>query len=439
MKIAVIGTGYVGLVSGVCFADLGHDVTCIDVLPEKVKMINRGETPIFEEGLTELLQKHLEEGNFRATLDYDDAKDAEAIFIAVQTPSAPDGSMDMQFVCACAKSIGELLKNVESTPTVIVKSTVVPGTTEGDVRRILEETSGKQAGEGFSLGMNPEFLREGKAVFDFKTPDRIVMGGIDKRSIEVQRALYDGIQSTVFETTPTTAEMIKYGSNSLLAVKISFINEIANVCEKMGIDVTDVAHGIGLDSRIAPSFLNAGIGFGGSCFPKDVKALVAVGKSLQVQLNTLEAALTTNRSQPLWAVEALKKHLGSLKGKQVAVWGMAFKPGTDDMREAPAIPIIQALVSEGAIIKAYDPVARHTAEAVFKDTIEYGTDKLSILDGADALVTVTEWNEFRETDLSEVKKRMAAPIIVDGRRVFKTSDLMDHGFRHSVIGWSRKD
>ncbi|MCK4318987.1 UDP-glucose/GDP-mannose dehydrogenase family protein [Candidatus Micrarchaeota archaeon] len=408
MKVSIIGTGYVGLVSGVCFAELGHDVTCVDVLPEKVEKINNGISPIYEAELEEMLKRNLEAKRIRATLDLDCAvKDSELTFICVGTPSKEDGSTNLAYVESAAEGIRNALKE-KDWHVVVVKSTVPPGTSE-KVHEII--------GERFGMGMNPEFLREGKAVEDFINPDRIVIGGNSKESIEKIKELYSSFDCPILETDLKTAEMIKYASNSLLATKISFANEVGNLCRKLGMDVYEVMKGVGMDRRLSPYFLNAGIGFGGSCFPKDVKSLIHTGKENGVEPKLLESVITINEGQPLKIVEMAKKVLGSLDGKDVAVLGLAFKPDSDDIREAPAIRIVEELVKLGATVHAYDPKAMENAKKVIKGEIEYCKSKEDALGKAEVAFLLTEWEEFKDEKLYEGKT------VFDGRKVLnkKTS------------------
>lgn len=439
-KVAMIGTGYVGLVTGVCFASKGHDVTCVDVIPEKVEQINEGKTPIFEPGLEELLLNARKEGRLEATLDVASAiKKAELIFIAVPTPSKEDGSIDLSFIEEVSHTIGKTIREVTDKKTVVVKSTVIPGTTEKVVGRIIEEESGKKRGIGFGLAMNPEFLKEGKAVEDFLDPDRIVIGAIDSESFNEVKALYEWAEAPILETSPTTAELIKYAANSFLAMKISFINEIANYCELLDVDVKDVAQGIGLDERISPKFLRAGAGFGGSCFPKDVAALYSHSKQLGRELILLRSTLEVNKQQPLRTVELLREEVGDLSGKTIAILGLAFKPDTDDMREAASIPIIEQLIKEGARVKATDPIAIPNAKKILSHPNINYYDKINdVLKEADALILVTEWDEYRQLSPSDLKSLMKGDVVIDGRRIWNPELFHKHGLRYRGIGLGKK-
>jgi len=413
MKISVIGTGYVGLVTGACFAKLGHDVTCVDINDERVDKINRGETPIYEEGLEKLLQEALDEGKIKATTEIEDIKESDVSFICVGTPSGLLDYIDLKFVEEVAGDIGRMLKDINKFHTVVVKSTVVPGTTEFKVAPILEKESGKIAGEDFGVAMNPEFLREGKAVEDFLHPDKVVIGSMDERSKSLLSELYKDFDCPVLTTNPSTAEMIKYATNSFLVTKISFINEIGNICKELGIDVYDVAEGISMDSRISPQFLNAGIGFGGSCFPKDVKALVGKAREVYYRPSLLHVALEINDEQALRMVELLEKKAGPLTGKKVAVLGLAFKPGTDDMREAQSIKIIHSLMQKGADVFITDPKALDEAKKIFGDheNLVYCDTPDDTVKNCKYVLIVTEWDEFKREELYQGK------IVIDGRRI----------------------
>ncbi len=431
MKISVVGTGYVGLVSGVCLAEKGHEVICVDIDADKVERINRGIPPIHERGLETLLRENLG-SRLRATTELREAVLATDLsLIAVGTPF--DGSeIDLGYVVEAARQIGAALAEKPGYHVVVVKSTVVSGTTDQVVLPALEAASGKRAGTDFGVGMNPEFLREGDAIQDFMYPDRIVIGGIDERTTEVLAELYGVFPGVdVIRTSNQTAEMIKYTSNSLLATLISFSNEVGNLCASLGgIDVAEVMQGVHLDRRFSPilpdgsrlrpgftTYLEAGCGFGGSCFPKDVKALVAHGRKAGAPMEILDAVIRVNARQPQEVLRLLGKHFPSLQGTTTAVLGLAFKPGTDDMRESPAIPVVQALQAQGAAIQAYDPVARHEAEKLFGNgTITYCDTLESAIRGAEAIVLMTRWEEFAALpDL--LAGRDPQPLVVDGRRM----------------------
>lgn len=431
MRISIVGTGYVGLVSGACLAEKGHTVICVDVDASKVDQINAGRCPIYEEGLESLVKRNVG-SRLSATTDLASAVAETAItLIAVGTPF--DGqAIDTSYIERASREIGEAIRAKKEFHAVIIKSTVVPGTTDDIATPILEKASGKKAGHDFGVGMNPEFLREGVAIADFMEPDRIVYGATDDRTF----ALLDGIYSVfenvdIIRTSNRTAEMIKYTANSLLATLISFSNEIGNLCASLGeIDVVDVMKGVHLDRRLSPilesgnrvipsitSFIEAGCGFGGSCFPKDVKALIAHGQAVGQEMKLLKSVIDINRAQPMKVLELLKKHFDSLDGLKVAVMGLAFKPGTDDMRESPSIQIINALHDEGAVISAYDPIAIDEAKKVFtKIDLKFASSIEEAVQGADAIVIVTIWSEFRA--LPEIINKMdRPPLLIDGRRM----------------------
>ncbi len=430
MRVSVIGTGYVGLVSGACLAGKGHDVVCVDTLQEKIDQINACTPPIHEDGLEELLKETVGK-TLRGTTDLREAvMNSDISLIAVGTPF--DGNeIDLKYIREVSRQIGEVLRDKDSYHVVVVKSTVVPGTTDTVVTPILEEASGKKAGEDFGTGMNPEFLKEGEAIVDFMNPDRIVIGGNDARAIAVMDELYavfPGID--VVRTNPATAEMIKYTANSLLATLISFSNEIGNLCAKVGVDVVEAMEGMHLDKRFTPimpeeakriwpgfiTYLAAGCGFGGSCFPKDVKALIAYGENAGAPMPLLNAVIETNEAQPHQMMTRLRAHLPDLTGKRITVLGVAFKPGTDDIRESPALTIIRELLEAGAEVITYDPIARHEAEALFGGTITYEDNLDRALQGSEAILIVTRWQEF-----SDLPKRLAGvdpqPLVIDGRRM----------------------
>jgi len=431
MKISVVGTGYVGIVSGVCLADVGHEVVCIDNNAAKVDDINTAKSPIYEKELDELLQRHIGT-RLKASMDLPQAVvESDLTFIAVGTPF--DGDLiDLQYVKQVSKEIGAALKGKDGYHVVVVKSTVVPGTTDEVVLPILEEFSGKKAGVDFGVGMNPEFLREGEAIGDFMNPDRIVLGGIDDQTREKLAEAYAPFPSTdKVMVNNKTAEMIKYASNSLLATLISFSNEIGNLCSSIGgIDALDVMNGVILDKRFSPiletgerikpvmtTYLEAGCGFGGSCFPKDVKALISHGVNVGDPMRLLKSVIEINQHQPKQVMDRLRKHYPELAGYKVAVLGLAFKPGTDDMRESPAIPIVQELVAANAVLTAYDPVAQEEAQKIF---IEGGIDYCDSIEqtvaGVDAVLLLTRWPEFKA--LPEIlKEQGASPLLVDGRRL----------------------
>lgn len=431
MKIAVAGTGYVGLVSGVCLAAKGHEVVCVDLDEQKVDKINRGEPPIYEIGLEELLKENIGK-NLRASTDLRSAViESDLSLIAVGTPF--DGSaIDVSFIRQVAREIGAALRERDAYHMVVVKSTVVPGTTDDVVLPILERESNKKAGVHFGVGMNPEFLREGDAISDFMNPDRIVVGGNDERARDLLASVYDPFDGVeIVRTNPKTAEMIKYAANSLLATLISFSNEIGNLCASIGeIDAQDVMRGVHLDKRFSPilqdgtrifpssnTYLEAGCGFGGSCFPKDVKALIAHGKRHGEEMALLDSVIAVNATQPAKMLEMLDKHIPNRKGVSVAVLGLAFKPGTDDMRESPAIPVVQALAEEGAVIRAFDPIAADEARHTFSDVkMEFATSVEEAVADAEAVLLMTRWDEFAVLP-DIVAKLDPVPVVIDGRRM----------------------
>jgi UDPglucose 6-dehydrogenase len=407
MNLSVIGTGYVGLVTGACFAKLGHHVTCVDIDQEKIRKINNGVSPIYEEGLDSLLLTYKDK--IAATTDYSSAlQKSDITFLCVGTPSLKNGNIDLTFIKESTKQIAAVLKNKNSYHLVVVKSTVLPGTTHGVVLPLLEQYSGKKVGTDIGLAMNPEFLKEGVAIKDFLEPDRIVIGSYDEKSKTTLRELYQNFSCPLVETSLSAAEMIKYASNAFLATKISFINEIGNLCKKLGIDTYDVATGMGLDKRIGRSFLDSGIGWGGSCFPKDVDALIAWAKEIKEDARIIKSARDVNTDQPLRLMEILKKHVPKLKGKTIGVLGLAFKPNTDDVRESRATPIIKELLKNGAHVKAYDPQAMDKFKQLYPQ-IEYCSKASDVLN-SDAILITTKWKEFTTLDYRE-------KIVIDGRRL----------------------
>jgi UDPglucose 6-dehydrogenase len=432
MRIVMIGTGYVGLVSGACFADFGHQVTCIDKDAGKIAALQSGKIPIYEPGLEQLVSNNVAAGRLDFSLDLKDAvAQADTVFIAVGTPSRRgDGHADLSYVHAAAREIAE---NVRGFTVVITKSTVPVGTGD-EVERIISETN-PQA--DVVVASNPEFLREGAAIRDFKHPDRIVVGTEDERArkviAEIYRPLYLN-QAPIMYTGRRTAELIKYAANAFLATKITFINEIADLAERVGADVQEVARGIGLDNRIGSKFLHAGPGFGGSCFPKDTRALVKTAEDYDVPLRIVEAVLAVNDARKrAMARKVAAVFGGNLRNKTVGVLGLAFKPNTDDMREAPSIPLITALQDLGAKVKAYDPVSMEQAKLELPN-VTYCENPYSCASEADALVIVTEWEQFRALDMSRLKKEMCQPVIVDLRNVYRSDEMAKHGFTYVSIG-----
>lgn len=424
-QISVIGVGYVGLCTAVGLASKGYKVTACDIDPDKIAKINQGIPPFFEPGLQEKLTESIKKGNLQGLVNQTDKAilETDITYVAVGTPSKPDGSIDLQYIESAAVNIGKALKQKSTYHVTVIKSTVVPGTTQNVVLPALERESKKKCGKDFGLCMNPEFLRQGSAFQDTLNADRVVIGSYDKKSGDTLEALYKDFYSThlppIIRTTLSTAELIKYASNAMLATKISFINTIANMCEKIpGADVKVVATAMGLDKRIGPLFLDAGLGYGGSCFPKDVKALIACSKAFGYTPELLDSVENVNKKQPLKAVEFVKQQLSSLKGKKIAILGLAFKPDTDDMREARVVPIINGLLKEGAEIAAYDPVAVPIAKGIFGDKIEYASSALECLKDADAAILVTEWEEFKKLTPADFKKQMKNPVLIDGRRIY---------------------
>jgi UDPglucose 6-dehydrogenase len=407
MKLSIIGTGYVGLVTGTCFAKLGHTVTCVDIDPEKIKKINNGISPIYEEGLDCLLSENKEK--ISATTDYTSALlHTDITFLCVGTPSTKNGSIDLSYLKEATKKIATILKNKKTWHLIVVKSTTLPGTTRTVVLPLLEQYSGKKVGPDIGLAMNPEFLKEGVAIQDFLQPDRIVVGSYDDRSRTTLRELYKEFSCPLVETSLSSAEMIKYASNTFLATKISFINEIGNLCKKLGIDAYDVATGMGLDTRIGRPFLDSGIGWGGSCFPKDVDALIAWAKEIKEPTRIIESTKAVNTDQPLRLVKILRKHIPKLKGTTIGILGLAFKPNTDDIRDSRAIPIVEELLREGVHIKAYDPQAMDNFKTLYP-TIEYCPSASDVL-SADAILITTKWKEFTSLQYN-------GKIVIDGRRL----------------------
>jgi len=431
MHIAVIGSGYVGLVTGACFAEFGVDVTCVDVNAAKIAKLSRGETPIYEPGLEQLIQKNLQAGRLRFTTDIRSAVEpASVVFFAIGTPSKEDGSADLSFVEAAAKDVA---RHIDSYKVVVMKSTVPVGTGKR-LTELISQNLPKPA--RFSVVSNPEFLREGAAISDFLRPDRIVIGSNDPEATELMRELYRPlylIETPFVITSVEGAELIKYAANAFLATKISFINEIANLCEKVGCDVHEVARAIGMDRRIGTKFLHPGPGFGGSCFPKDTRALAAIGRQHNSATKIVDAVVEVNEHQKQAMLPKIEELVDGVSGKRIAVFGLSFKPETDDMRDAPSIDIIRGLIAAGAEIIAYDPVARMEAEKVLPK-IEYAEDEYTAATNADALVFVTEWNQFRALDMERVHGLMRTPNIADLRNIYEPADMRQLGFKYVGVG-----
>jgi len=431
MKIGIIGAGYVGMVTAVGLAELGHNVTGTDIVPEKIDKANQGIAHIYEPGLEELLKKHLKARNLTFSHDLDGTiSSSDVIFVSVNTPQQEDGSADMSFVESVSRRIAE---NLNSYKLIVEKSTV-PVKTSSWIKRII--CLYKKQDYEFDVASNPEFLREGSAVKDFLEPDRIIVGVETDKARDILTKIYKKFQDRILITNIDTAELIKHASNSFLAMKISYINLIADLCEKTDADVKLVAKGMGLDSRIGKQFLNAGIGYGGSCFPKDVRALVKIGEDLGVDLNLLKEVDKVNTARVERFVEKVKKALWILKDKQIAVLGLAFKPETDDVRNAPSIRVIQVLLNEGALLRLYDPKAAENMKEEVPESkkVVYSDSPYEAVKEANALLLITEWDEFRCLDLKKVKELMANPIIIDGRNVFKPGKVRGLGFEYYSVG-----
>lgn len=427
-KIAVIGTGYVGLVTGTCLSEIGHEVCCVDIDSNKIENLKKGIIPIYEPGLEELVKKNFEGGKLKFTTDFNEAVSAsEVIFIAVGTPPMADGSVDLSYVKSAAESIAKAMNGYK----VIVNKSTVPIGTGDTVQRIISTYYKDE----FDVVSNPEFLREGSAVDDFMNPDRIVIGNGAGKAREIMLDLYSPIGGERVLTNIKTAEMIKYASNAYLATSISFINSIANICEKVGADVTEVAHGMKLDKRIGKyAFLSAGVGYGGSCFPKDVKGLIQIANENNVGFDILESVEATNEAQKKSLLPKIQKLLGeNLHGKRIAVWGLAFKPETDDIREAPALVIVKQLKDRDAEVVIYDPIAFESAKKAGFDYV-FGDDIYKTVEKADCLVIATEWKQFKEVDLDKVKTLMKSPNIVDGRNIFAVEEMKEKGFNYISVG-----
>ena len=432
MRIAVIGTGYVGLVSGACFSEFGVDVVCVDKDSAKIESLRNGRMPIFEPGLDKLVENNVKDGRLAFSTDVTQAvKGADAVFIAVGTPSRRgDGHADLSYVYAAAKEIAEAVDR----PTVVVTKSTVPVGTGNEVARILREA--RPSGE-FDVASNPEFLREGSAIGDFMRPDRVIIGAETERAREVMRRLYRPLyllETPILFTSIETAELIKYAANTFLATKITFINEIADLCEKVGANVNDVARGIGLDGRIGRKFLHAGPGYGGSCFPKDTLALVKTAQDYGAPLKIVETVVAVNEARKLAMADRVVAALGgSVKGKTVAALGLTFKPNTDDMRDSPSLGILPALVKAGATIRAFDPEGMDEAKKLMPD-LTYCRDAYDCMTGADAVAIITEWNEFRGLDFARMKQLLRQPNVVDLRNVYNPAEMVEAGFRYSSIG-----
>jgi len=413
VDISIVGSGYVGLVTAVGLASIGHRVVCIDVDGSRVDLINRAEAPFYENGLAEALRTHVRDrGALRASLDYSEIADSDITFICVNTCSNSGQNADFRqkHIKEATKKIGQSLASKRDYHTVVTKSSVVPGTTEKIIIPLLERYSGKQVGTDFGVAVNPEFLQEGRALQSFLNMDRIIIGEYDARSGSMTQGVYNGSRAPVLRTKMRTAEMIKFASNAFLAAKISFINEIGNLCKKIGVDVYDVADGMGLDPRIGRAFLNAGIGFGGSCLPKDLEALLRKYRETGEKAPLLSAVYNTNKSQPLRMVEVARARLGDLKGKRIGVLGLAFKPHTDDIRNAPAVEVIRQLLAQEARVVVYDPKAMPRVRELFHEQVEYEDSVAGAIAECDCILIVTEWSEFKDENL------FAGKVVIDGRR-----------------------
>ncbi|MBO5014500.1 MAG: UDP-glucose/GDP-mannose dehydrogenase family protein [Bacteroides sp.] len=436
MNIAIVGTGYVGLVTGTCFAETGANVTCIDVNEEKIAKLKEGIIPIYEPGLEDMVERNVKAGRLHfSTSLVECLDDVEIVFSAVGTPPDEDGSADLKYVLEVARTIG---KHINKYTLVVTKSTVPVGTAKKVKAAIQEELDKRGVDVAFDVASNPEFLKEGNAIDDFMSPDRVVVGVESERAKKLMSKLYKPFMyvnfRVIFMDIPS-AEMTKYAANSMLATRISFMNDIANLCELVGADVTAVRDGIGSDSRIGRKFLYAGCGYGGSCFPKDVKALIKTAEQNGYDMKVLKAVEDVNERQKSILFDKLNRHFGGeLKGKTIALWGLAFKPGTDDMREAPSLVLIEKLKAAGCHVRAFDPVAINESRRRIGDTIYYATDIYDAVLEADALMLVTEWKEFRMPNWKVIKKVMNEPVVFDGRNIFDSDDVQENGFIYHCIG-----
>ncbi len=438
MHICVVGTGYVGLVTGACLADFGMDVTCVDKDDAKIAMLHRGEMPIYEPGLDELVAKNVKAERLHFTTDLSTAiKGALAIFIAVGTPPREDGSADLAYVIQVAESIAD---NLNGYKVVVTKSTVPIGTGQL-IERTIKERSGST--QPFSVVSNPEFLREGSAIADFMRPDRVVIGARDPQAIAIMKDIYSPLyllETPFVITNVESSELIKYASNAFLATKITFINEVAALCERLGADVHHVAKGMGLDKRIGPKFLHPGPGYGGSCFPKDTHALADIARQAGLPFEIVETVVAVNeRVKQRAAEKVIAAAGGSVAGKNVALLGLSFKPETDDMRESPSIPLVEALVSGGANVRAFDPAAMDNARAVLPAQVVYCDDSYDAARDADILVLVTEWNQFRSLDLDRIRQLLRRPLVIDLRNVYHPERMREHGFEYISVGRAARD
>jgi UDPglucose 6-dehydrogenase len=436
MKVAIVGSGYVGLVTGTCFSEVGIDVTCVDTDQKKIENLNKGIIPIFEPGLEEMVHRNMKKGRLHFTTSIVEALvDCEVLFSAVGTPPDEDGSADLQYVISVARDCGKHMKNYL---LIVTKSTVPVGTAKKVKQAVQEELDKRGVKIEFDVASNPEFLKEGAAIDDFLKPDRIVIGLESPRAEELMKSLYKPFTLNghpVIFMDITSAEMTKYAANSMLATKISFMNDIANLCEIVGADINMVRKGIGSDSRIGPKFIYPGIGYGGSCFPKDVKALIHTSDDFNYSLRVLKAVEAVNEDQKSIMYRKVLKHFkGEIKGKTIGIWGLSFKPLTDDMREAPAVVLINKFLEAGAIVRAYDPVAIHEAKRILGDRIIYAKDQYDALTDADCLLLVTEWPEFKFPDFNIIQKLLKTPVIFDGRNIYELAEMKKRGFTYYCIG-----
>ena len=435
MNIAIVGTGYVGLVSGACFAEMGIDVTCVDINPEKIKCLLNGEIPIYEPGLDDLVKRNVEAGRLHFTTDLTTCLDnVEVVFSAVGTPPDEDGSADLQYVLEVARTFGQHIKKY----TILVTKSTVPVGTAKKVKAVIEEELTERGEQiDFEVASNPDFLKEGAAIKDFMSPDRVVVGIESDRAKKVMERLYRPFQMNnyrlYFMDIPS-AEMTKYAANAMLATRISFMNDIANLCDLVGANVDMVRKGIGADTRIGSKFLYPGCGYGGSCFPKDVKALARTAREYGYTMGVIEAVEAVNERQKEIVVKKLQDKLGTLRGKTIALWGLAFKPETDDMREAPALVVIERLLEAGAAVKVYDPVAMDECRRRIGDRVVYCKDMYDVVIDADALAVLTEWKEFRIPSWSVIKRVMKQSVLVDGRNIYSKDEVIAEGFEYAAIG-----
>ena len=435
MKIVIVGTGYVGLVSGTCFAEMGIDVTCVDVNAEKIRRLQRGEMPIYEPGLEEMVRRNVTASRLHFTTSLVDCLDAaEVVFSAVGTPPDEDGSADLQYVLEVAREFG---RHINKYTILVTKSTVPVGTAQKVKRAVQEELDKRGVQVEFDVASNPEFLKEGAAIKDFMSPDRVVVGTESERAREVLSKLYRPFlvnNFRVYFMDIPSAEMTKYAANAMLATRISFMNDIANLCDLLGANVDMVRKGIGTDSRIGSKFLYAGCGYGGSCFPKDVKALARTAKEHGYTMQVIEAVEAVNERQKMIVYDKLRALIGDVQGKTIALWGLAFKPETDDMREAPALVVIDRLLCEGAKIKVFDPIAMEECQRRIGDVVVYAKDMYDAVVDADALILLTEWKQFRMPSWAVMRKAMKSPVLVDGRNIYDKAEVLAEGFRYSAIG-----